>query len=362
MTFSQEETFEFTTAKIYFYFTFCEINNIIMTRSYLISKENWDIVLTELLSDFDIYAPVVEVASQEYKLVQEKDIPLIVYNVPKPVSPLKTFFLPVRENVSEIPASTRPRIILGIPSCDLAGLGLLDEIYLDKNIIDPFYRQKRESTFLIGTDCHSHQEHCHCISYDINPFPGIEHDLSLSLINGQMVVMQGSEKGEEIIIRIKKHATLAEAGAKDLRPVEEIRNRITGELKEKNKGLPNYGRTGVLVKNSADEIWKKYSKDCVSCGACATICPTCTCFLLIDRPDFEKVKQLDACQYPAFERVAAGEDPLREKHHRFKNRYLCKYVWRPEKFRSTACTGCGRCIEACIGKINKNELFMELSS
>jgi ferredoxin len=26
-----------------------------------------------------------------------------------------------------------------------------------------------------------------------------------------------------------------------------------------------------------------------------------------------------------------------------------------------ACTGCGRCIEACIGKINKNELFMELT-
>jgi ferredoxin len=52
-----------------------------------------------------------------------------------------------------------------------------------------------------------------------------------------------------------------------------------------------------------------YSADCVSCGACAAICPTCTCFLLIDRPDFEKIRQLDACQYPGFERVAAGEDP-----------------------------------------------------
>jgi len=39
---------------------------------------------------------------------------------------------------------------------------------------------------------------------------------------------------------------------------------------------------------------------------------------------------------------------------------MCKYVWKPEKFKSIACTGCGRCIEACIGKINKNEIFMEL--
>ena len=36
--------------------------------------------------------------------------------------------------------------------------------------------------------------------------------------------------------------------------------------------------------------------------------------------------------------------------------------WKPQKFNSMACTGCGRCIEACIGKINKNELFMELAN
>jgi ferredoxin len=70
---------------------------------------------------------------------------------------------------------------------------------------------------------------------------------------------------------------------------------------------------------------------------------------------------MDACQYPGFERVAGGEDALFELPHRFKNRYMCKYVWKPQKFNAIACTGCGRCIEACIGKINKNELFMELT-
>jgi ferredoxin len=73
------------------------------------------------------------------------------------------------------------------------------------------------------------------------------------------------------------------------------------------------------------------------------------------------VKQNDACQYPGFERVAGGEDPLHELPGRFRNRYMCKYCWRPRKFKSLACTGCGRCIEACIGKINKNELFTELA-
>ncbi|MFW6095455.1 MAG: 4Fe-4S dicluster domain-containing protein [Bacteroidota bacterium] len=84
--------------------------------------------------------------------------------------------------------------------------------------------------------------------------------------------------------------------------------------------------------------------------------------MLLERRNFEKVKHLDACQYPGFEKVAAGEDPLAPLHKRFYNRYMCKYVWKPDGFESTACTGCGRCIEACIGNINKNELFLELKN
>jgi sulfhydrogenase subunit beta (sulfur reductase) len=332
-----------------------------MTRSVVLSKLFWDQILTSLLNDYEIYAPLLEEENQEYALIRETDVPAILYNKPKPTSPLKTFFLPVKENVSDLPGKMKPRIILGVPACDLAGLGLLDEIYLDESMMDPFYRLKRESTLLIGTDCHSHLEHCHCTSYDIKPFPEQKHDLALSLVDKQVYLATGSEKGEAFLERISKGDNLKELTPAEQKPVEEIRNRMVSELKEKNKKLPGYGRTGVLVNGATNEIWEQYAKTCVSCGACATICPTCTCFLLIDRPDFEKVKQLDACQYPGFERVAAGEDPLRQKAARFRNRYLCKYVWRPEKFKSTACTGCGRCIEACIGKINKNELFLELS-
>jgi len=73
-----------------------------------------------------------------------------------------------------------------------------------------------------------------------------------------------------------------------------------------NKGLPGYMETGTLIDTSKSNIWEKYSSHCVSCGACVTICPTCSCFLLIDKPGFEKVKQMDGCQYPGFERVAGG--------------------------------------------------------
>jgi ferredoxin len=136
---------------------------------------------------------------------------------------------------------------------------------------------------------------------------------------------------------------------------------IEGLLRRANHDLPGYKRTGELVRDAGREGWKKYSKNCVSCGACTTICPTCSCFTLIDKPGFHKVKQMDACQYPGFERVAGGEDSLKELPSRFRNRYMCKYVWKPLRFKSLACTGCGRCIEACIGRINKNEIFLEMA-
>jgi len=331
-----------------------------MNQSYLVSKESWDKVLLALLQDNYIYAPTLTNGNQEYRFICEEDINQIIYNTPKPTTPLKTFFLPVKENVVKTISDTRKRIILGIPSCDLIALGLLDAIYL-ADPIDIYYQHKRENAILFGTDCHSILEHCHCTTYGIQPYPEKYHDISLSILGHEVYLTINSEKGENLFRKISVDGIFKEIGEDELLNITNKRNEVEALLKDTNKNLPDYTTTGELIKNSGNEIWEKYATTCVSCGACATICPTCTCFLLVDRPEFEKVRQLDACQYPAFEKVAAGEDPLGRKHVRFRNRYLCKYVWKPEKFETVACTGCGRCIEACIGNINKNELFLELS-
>lgn len=331
-----------------------------MNHSFLISKESWDKILLALLRDHFIYAPTLSDGNQDYCLLREEDITQIIYNTPKPTTPLKTFFLPVKENVVKPNTETATRVILGIPSCDLTALGLLDAIYLSEPA-DTYYQNKRENTILIGTDCHSTLEHCHCTTYGIQPYPEKYHDIALSVLNEDVCFTINSKKGEDFFQKISVDGLLKEAGKEELENVTIKRNEIVALLGDNNKDLPDYATTGELIKGSGEDIWLKYSRTCVSCGACATICPTCTCFLLIDRPEFEKVRQIDACQYPAFEKVAAGEDPLGSRYVRFRNRYLCKYVWKPEKFEHVACTGCGRCIEACIGKINKNELFKELS-
>jgi ferredoxin len=325
-----------------------------------IPKREWDEGLSQVLSSVDVFAPAENEFNCEYELLHAESIPHIVYNKPKPVTPLKKFFLPVKENVTSIPADGRPRLILGAPNCDVMALKLLDQIYLDAEYADPAYGKRRRNTTLIATDCLSTQDHCHCTSYGIQPVGNDHADLSLVLLEDQVLLTVYSEKGKALL----KAMGLEEAPEADeasLSKLEAHRKLIIEELQDRNKNLPDYAHTGNLVASAENASWLKYSSDCVSCGACSAICPTCSCFLLIDQPGFEKVRQLDTCQYPGFERVAGGEDALHSLSERFRNRYMCKYVWKPEKYDHKACTGCGRCIETCIGHINKNELFMELS-
>ncbi len=322
-----------------------------------ITKEEWDKTLEQLLLSYTIFASVESEFGLDYELIRPVDIARISYNQPKPATSLKSFFLPVKENVTSETLDEKPRIIIGVPNCDIEGLCLLDEIYLDIEFNDIFYRKRREDTLLISSDCFGIQEHCHCLSYNIKPFSTNNADLAIMNIDGTIILRIITRKGEDFA---KKILTLRPLEGKGILSAIEKEHLATETLlTTSNKGLPEYNKTGKLVTEAKEEIWEKYSARCVSCGACTTICPTCSCFLLIDKPGFEKVKQMDVCQYPGFERVAGGEDALFDLHKRFKNRYMCKYVWKPGKFNSLACTGCGRCIEACIGKINKNEIFME---
>jgi len=332
-----------------------------MNNLYKINRVEWFRLLQTLsVSSYNIFVPVRKNGGIDYTVFNRENSDEIVYNEAKPATPLKMFFLPVKLNVTETYKVLNKTIIIGAPACDIEGLKLLDLIYLDEKFVDETYLSRRENTLIISTDCYVTQEHCHCTTYGINPYPENGCDIALSSDKDVLYLMTWSEKGDQFIQDLISSGQFDPVDKNKIETISENRNRTIKAFSEKNENIPGIEKTGERIKESGLEIWKKYSSNCVSCGACSAICPTCTCFLLIDRPGFEKVKQQDTCQYPAFERVAGGEDPLKELSMRFKNRYMCKYVWKPERFNVIACTGCGRCTEACIAKISKNELIMEL--
>ena len=327
-----------------------------------ITKTEWTQLLEKILTGRDIFAPFLGENHLDYRLLDKENIPQIVYHRAIPTTPLKTFLIPVKENVVKESATSKPRVILGVPACDLKALKLLDKIYQDEGLADPFYRDNRARTILIGTDCYEVGPNCHCTAYGIEPVVTEDADISLTAIGDHVRLKSLNSRGEAFLKDILGSGKWPEReeSAAEQEGIASKRERAGRQLETYHQGLPDLKSSQEKIRRSGEGVWKKYAEKCVVCGACAVICPSCNCFLLIDRKQLEKVRSWDACQYPSFERVAGGEDPLKKHSVRFQNRYLCKYLFKPEKFGLLACTGCGRCIDACIGKINKNEVVRAL--
>ncbi|MDZ4121211.1 MAG: 4Fe-4S dicluster domain-containing protein [Candidatus Cloacimonadaceae bacterium] len=317
----------------------------------------WVEFLQKVIVEYEVTAPVKTGCFSDYSEISMDNVGKINYTGNTTTTPLKVFFFPFKENVMQESAK-KMRVLLGVSNCDLVSLDLLDNIYLGGELADHCYKEHRANTIVIGKDCDEIKDSCHCVSYGLKPYSEKNCDVSLSVSDGYYYLLAMSDKGEAFLDKfgIYQGETL------DSLPDQLIRNRnaMIDKLNEQNKDIPDEkaSRSGIL--RGDKEIWKKHASRCVSCGACSLICPTCHCFLLTDRHDFEKVKNWDVCQLPGFSRVAAGEDPLEKLGERLKERYLCKFVYKPDMFHALACTGCGRCIDACIGKINKNEVVIEV--
>ncbi|MDP2173014.1 MAG: 4Fe-4S dicluster domain-containing protein [Candidatus Cloacimonadaceae bacterium] len=325
-------------------------------KVYRVTEKKWTEYVAEILKEFKVFAPVKKENSTDFEEITVEKIGSIYYEGTTPSTPLKAFFFPVKENVVAT-EQKQARVILGVSNCDLAALDLLDNIYLGGDFMDHCYKENRDHTIIFGKDCDDLKETCHCTSYGLTPYCEKNCDISMSVSDGYCYLSPLSEKGETFLGQFK----INDNEVFDCLPEKVIQKRtaMAANLQSQNINIPDEKASRKGIEKENKELWKRHASTCVSCGACSMICPTCHCFLLIDLKDFEKVKNWDACQFAGFSRVAAGEDPLMKLYDRLKFRYLCKFVYKPDMFNALACTGCGRCIDACIGKINKNEVIVE---
>ena len=64
-----------------------------MKNYYSILITDWNTAIDKLLHDNTVYAPTKTGDSIDYELIGSDNIQDIIYNIPKPTTPLKTFFL-----------------------------------------------------------------------------------------------------------------------------------------------------------------------------------------------------------------------------------------------------------------------------
>lgn len=287
----------------------------------------------------------------------------------RPSNPLKTFLFSRREKVADYPSKTaaeppaEPTVIVGAAACDVVSLRSLDVIFLQEEFTDIFYKAKRDNTLIISQDCTNPRPTCFCTLAGGAPYAESGFDLNISKTGDGFLVEAGSEQGAGLIK--DQSALFRNADDAMLREREEQRNGTSKAVNEINVDYTlSRSRRELLEVQRESESWYEHVSTCVECGACLFACPTCHCFQLYDQRGedgtFQRIKEWDACVYGGYSRMAGGSSPRLGLMERFRHRYLHKLEYYPKNFGFEACTGCGRCIEGCMGRIDMRKVFKAL--
>jgi sulfhydrogenase subunit beta (sulfur reductase) len=270
------------------------------------------------------------------------------------VDPVKMLFYLTRERLTEVEQDSRKRLILGVKACDLKAMLLLDDALKNAEFVDPAFVKWRNNTLIISTDCGAIAETCHCTLVDGKPWSETGFDLNLAAVDDSFWVTAGTVQGEELLQLISSQMKVSPDTEEIKRKAQEKRTLMVERLQAQNR---SYGRAALYpqYRSCDDAAWKDESASCIGCGACTNICPTCYCLILNDESQdgrFIKERSYDSCQWNGYARVAGGGTPRPKMNKRFRNRYLCKFDYMKHNFGRIGCTGCGRCTEACAGKID----------
>ena len=338
-----------------------------MQNIYKISKKDLFDLFSRLSEIKRVVVPYTKGDSLYFDEFDPKKIDVIELGGIRQSQPVKTFLNPAREKIMNgDKRDQKPLIVAGVKGCDLASLKLQDFVFQEGDCEDPFYVENRKNTTLIGCDCTYAKETCFCLAMDGAPYPKKYFDINLSPAGDNFLVEVASDKGSHIVESFRMF--FKSAASSDVEVKFKNRERVSAQIREfiEKRGTPNTSDIKGVVKKNYNllALWQDFYSTCVECGACNLVCPTCHCFLLFDetshKPDTKRYRVWDACLYKTFARVAGGANPRKHLYERLRNRFEKKFDFFPQILNYYACTGCGRCIEACPGNIDLREVLKGL--
>jgi sulfhydrogenase subunit beta (sulfur reductase) len=328
-------------------------------ESRTLSKDRLDQLVDALIEDYQVIAPRDERSYGEIGSVSEWR-----RAGDKPAQSLKPFFLPEREllvrytmrssgiELVEPPSPRRmTRVILGAPPCDVAALPLLDLVF-QWDDEDSLYLERRESTAIIAMACDEPCTTCFCTSLGGSPAGTEGADLLLTELADAYHVAIVSERGRALVERYSD--LFGESGAEHERQRTEAQE---ASLAKMPRQVDVEGLDETL--DFDDPVWETLTQQCLDCGICTFLCPTCHCFDIQDEgtpEQGERVRLWDACTFPSYTRAHAGQ-PRPVHYRRYRQRIMHKFRYYPENFGRTLCVGCGRCIEHCPVSIDLRQVL-----
>jgi ferredoxin len=246
----------------------------------------------------------------------------------------------------------RPTVLLGVHTCDLHAINLLDKAF-SEDYPDAHYLARRQQTVIVSLEClEPCDEHSFCKSMGTLA-ADTGYDLHLTDLGAAYAVDVATETGEQLLSR---YGTVSEATDTELRRLNEVLGakwpRFTYRLDFDAAELP-----ALLSTAYAHPLWEELGERCLACGSCTNVCPTCYCFNVFDEVNMaltegERRRRWDSCQLDEFARVAGGENFREARAGRQRHRFMRKGKYIYEKFDELGCVGCGRCVRTCVANIS----------
>lgn len=317
------------------------------SRSYSVRQERFDRILARLKEKYKVYAPVrfPGRGSKGRDLIRYGEIGTltdIVYKERSHFSPKEVFY-PVSRTMfafegdacREILPDGEKGIIIICRACDIHALRQLDDIFLRNGEPDVYYAKVREKLKLIVLECAESFENCFCASLGSNVAEGYAAAISIDDICAKMEICDS-----------------------ELLPyfADEVEIDFAPRFVQKNPRKlqkPEIARS-QLGAICAMDYWKRFDDECIACGGCNAVCPTCACFDTVDviydeqSLSGERRRVWSGCMLRDFSQTAGGGMARKTQGANMRYKLLHKFFDHAQRFGGESmCVGCGRCIDRC---------------
>lgn len=234
--------------------------------------------------------------------------------------------------------------LLGVRACELAAIAVQDRVFLDGPYVDPVYKQRRESAFIIAVNCTVAARTCFCTSMNTGPRCKAGFDLALTEVEDGFLIEVGTPRGAEMIDQLSCET----ASAETIRSAEAFQQRAVDQI---SKHMDTENIRDLLLNNLEHPRWDEVAQRCLSCTNCTMVCPTCFCSTVSEVSDLtgdqvQRVRQWESCFNIDFSYTAGGtvRGDTRSRYRQWLTHKLAS--WH-DQFDTSGCVGCGRCITWC---------------
>jgi sulfhydrogenase subunit beta (sulfur reductase) len=333
-------------------------------KALKLKMEDLYVYLESLKSYGELWGPVAK--GEHYSYAKLDNVHDVALQALRTIIPPKKFFVPPRFNMfrysedhyTEVFDDVKPRVLFGLHPCDIHGLMILDELFLDR-FPDPYYKRRREATAIIGLSCIP-DDKCMARSTNTHAVEG-GFDLAFNELGEEYLVWVGSSLGDDLV-RLNLDLFNEEIDAQNLQKYLEWRRKRDSRYKL------NFDLTGMpdIMELSWDsDLWQELADKCLACGACSMVCPTCNCYNIRDISDLSlesgvRERHWDSCMNKEYALVAGGHNFREARAERLKLWYTHKLKAFITEYGKPSCVGCGRCIDTCPVNINVAEVIRAL--